>query len=86
MNFDKQITMYGKTDCNYCTRAHTLLRMKELPYTYISTDTSEDLKQKVRDLWMTVGNARPTLPLILIDGKIIGGYTELEQLILNNNL
>lgn len=86
MNFDKQITMYGKTDCNYCIRAHTLLRMKELPYTYISTDTSEDLKQKVRDLWMTVDNTRPTLPLILIDGKIIGGYTELEQLIFNNNL
>lgn len=86
MSSEKQITVYGKTLCQYCTNAHSLLRLKELPYTYISTDTSEELREKVRDLWASIGVHTPTLPLIIIDDKIIGGYTQLEQLILNNSL
>ena len=81
-----EIKMYGKTECPYCVKAHNLLRIRELPYEYVSIDTSEALKEEVRHMWSTVGNSIPTVPLIIIDGKIIGGYAELEQLVLTNKI
>lgn len=86
MSNAKNIVMYGKTGCAYCVKAHGLLRIKELPYTYVATDTSETQRNKAIELWKSVGVTTPTLPLITINDKVIGGYTELEQLVLSNNL
>ena len=86
MSNDKNIVMYGKTGCEYCVKAHALLRIKELPYTYTAIDTSTALRDEVIELWKSVGIDKPTLPLIVINDKVIGGYNELEQLALSNNL
>jgi glutaredoxin 3 len=67
--------MYSTRWCGYCVRAKTLLESKGIEYEEISLDDEPAFRQKLFDLtggW--------TVPQILIDGKPIGGYTELWRL------
>ena len=70
-----RIQMYSTRWCGYCVRAKTLLDGKSLAYEEILLDDDPGFRQTLHDLtggW--------TVPLILIDGKPIGGYTELRRL------
>jgi glutaredoxin 3 len=70
-----RIQMYTTKWCGYCVRAKTLLDGKRLEYEEIHLDEDESFRQRLFDLtggW--------TVPQILIDGKVIGGYTELWRL------
>ena len=61
--------------CGYCVRAKTLLESRGLEYEEISLDDDPAFRQRLLDLtggW--------TVPQILVDGRPIGGYTELWQL------
>jgi glutaredoxin 3 len=69
-----QITMYTTRWCGYCVRAKALLSSKGLSYEEI--DLGEDLDRE-RLAELTGGS---TVPQILIDGKPIGGYSELWAL------
>ncbi len=67
--------MYTTRWCGYCVRAKTLLDGKGLEYDEIHLDEDVLFRQTLHDLtggW--------TVPQILIDGKPIGGYTELWRL------
>jgi glutaredoxin 3 len=67
--------MYTTRWCGYCVRAKALLDARGLEYEEISLDDDPAFRQRLLDLtggW--------TVPQILIDGKPIGGYTELWQL------
>ncbi len=67
--------MYTTRWCGYCVRAKTLLDGKGLEYDEIHLDEDAHFRQTLQDLtggW--------TVPQILIDGKPIGGYTELWRL------
>jgi glutaredoxin 3 len=67
--------MYTTRWCGYCVRAKALLDSKQLPYEEIDLDGDPEFRQTLHDLtggW--------TVPQILIDGRPIGGYTELWQL------
>ena len=70
-----KIQIYTTTWCGYCVRAKALLDGKQLEYEEIHLDDDESFRQRLFDLtggW--------TVPQILIDGKVIGGYTELWRL------
>ena len=70
-----EITMYTTSWCGYCVRAKMLLDSLGLPYEEINLDDDPHFRQKLLELtggW--------TVPQILIDGKPIGGYTELWRL------
>ena len=70
-----RIRVYSTRWCGYCVRAKTLLESKGIEYEEISLDDDPAFRQKLFDLtggW--------TVPQILIDGKPIGGYTELWRL------
>jgi glutaredoxin 3 len=70
-----RIQMYTTRWCGYCVRAKTLLEAKDLDYEEIRLDDDAAFRQTLQDLtggW--------TVPQILIDGKPIGGYTELWRL------
>ena len=70
-----EIQLYTTRWCGYCVRAKALLDAKELEYEEISLDDDPSFRQRLLDLtggW--------TVPQILIDGKPIGGYTELWRL------
>jgi len=70
-----RIQMYTTRWCGYCVRAKALLESRGLAYEEISLDDDPRFRQRLLDLtggW--------TVPQILIDGRSIGGYTELWQL------
>lgn len=58
-------TIYTLPSCPWCIRAKKLLDLKGIKY--------EEINQKSPE-WRTV-------PYILIDGKPVGGFTELSSII-----
>ena len=67
--------MYTTEWCGYCVRAKALLDSKGIEYDEIRLDNDPQFRQKLLELtdgW--------TVPQILIDGRPIGGYTELWRL------
>jgi glutaredoxin 3 len=70
-----RVRVYSTRWCGYCVRAKTLLESRGIEYDEISLDDDPGFRQKLFDLtggW--------TVPQILIDGRPIGGYTELWRL------
>jgi glutaredoxin 3 len=67
--------MYTTQWCCYCVRAKALLESKRLDYEEIFLDDDPAFRKTVFDL-----SGQWTVPLILIDGEPIGGYTELWSL------
>ena len=67
--------MYTTRCCGYCVRAKALLDARGLEYEEISLDDDPAFRQHLLDL-----TGSWTVPQILIDGRPIGGYTELWQL------
>ena len=70
-----RVQIYTTRWCGYCVRAKALLDSKRVPYEEINLDDDPAFRQTIHDLtggW--------TVPQILIDGKPIGGYTELWRL------
>ena len=70
-----RIRMYTTQWCGFCVRAKALLDSKGLEYEEIHLDEDPGFRSRLLDLtggW--------TVPQILIDGRPIGGYTELWQL------
>ena len=67
--------MYTTRWCGYCVRAKTLLESRGIEFEEIELDDDPGFRQRLMELtggW--------TVPQILIDGRPIGGYTELWQL------
>jgi glutaredoxin 3 len=70
-----RVQIYTTAWCGYCVRAKALLDSRGIDYDEISLDNDPHFRQKLLDLtggW--------TVPQILVDGKPIGGYTELWRL------
>ena len=70
-----RVRIYSTRWCGYCVRAKALLDARGIEYEEIALDDDPAFRQKLFDLtggW--------TVPQILIDGKPIGGYTELWRL------
>jgi glutaredoxin 3 len=67
--------MYTTRWCGFCVRAKALLDGKDLAYEEVRLDGDPQFRARLHELtggW--------TVPQIVIDGKPIGGYTELWQL------
>jgi glutaredoxin 3 len=70
-----RIQIYSTRWCGYCVRAKALLESRGIEYEEISLDSDPAFRRRLFDLtggW--------TVPQILIDGRPIGGYTELWRL------
>lgn len=66
--------VWSKYHCPYCDKAKALLQMKGIQFEEKKIGdgyTKEELLE-------AVPNAR-TVPQIFLDGKLIGGYTDLEK-------
>lgn len=70
-----KVVMYSKVPCPYCDRAKTFFKNKGIAYELIDlTDRMDELQAiKEKTGWMTV-------PIILINDKLIGGYSDLKAL------
>ena len=70
-----RIRVYTTRCCGFCFRAKTLLDSRGLAYEEIALDDDPAFRQTVYD-----ATGGWTVPQILIDGRPIGGYTELWRL------
>ena len=70
-----RILLYTTEWCGYCTHARSLLEARGLAYDEVSLDSDPAFRQRVYDL-----GRQWTVPLVLIDGEVIGGYRELVAL------
>lgn len=70
-----KVVMYSKDPCPYCVNAKRLLDSKGVAYEVIDlTDKPEEMHRiKHETGWRTV-------PIIMIDGKLIGGYSDMKAL------
>ncbi len=67
------------TDCPFCIKARDLLIEKNKQFEYCSIDHSKELLRHYKTIYN-----HNTVPIVIIkeegvDDKLIGGYTELEQ-------
>lgn len=75
------IRMYTTHWCGYCVRAKALLESLGLRYQEIEVDDEPGFREKL--LTLTGGF---TVPQIVVDGRPIGGYTELAALVREGKL
>ena len=71
-----RIQMYTTSWCGYCVRAKALLEQRGIAYEEIRLDDDDPAFRK--ELFELTGGW--TVPQIVIDGRPIGGYTELWRL------
>jgi glutaredoxin 3 len=70
-----RIQVYTTRWCGYCVRAKALLDSRGVAYEEIVLDDDPRFRQHLLELtggW--------TVPQVVVDGRPIGGYTELWQL------
>lgn len=75
------IEIYGSDNCNYCKKAIQLCIDSGLEYTYIDIDYVSDYDQLIKKL----GNFR-TVPQIVLDNVLVGGYDDLVEAIRENKI
>ncbi len=70
------VKIYVKDPCPFCVRAIRLLEELNIAYDEIDLTDKDDEIQKLKNEtgWRTV-------PIIMIKGKLIGGYTDLKALV-----
>lgn len=78
----KQILVYSTKICPYCVAAKRLLDSLGLPYVEIDLSNNHELRQKLAE----ENQGYRTVPMIFIDQKFIGGYTELQKLVHHKKL
>jgi glutaredoxin 3 len=69
----KPVVVYTAPSCPYCVRAKELLKRRNIPFQeiLIGWDDENGWREAERRSGMK------TMPQVFIDGKIVGGYTEL---------
>ena len=70
----KKVLIYSKHNCPYCDRAKELLISKNQAYTEVVI--GEDI---IREDFVSIFPDVKTVPLIIIDDKKIGGFTDLVE-------
>ncbi len=77
------ITIYSKEQCPYCDMAKNWFKSKKLEFTEHKIGTNGFTKENLLE---AVPTAR-TVPQIIIDGKLIGGWDDLRksEFYANNN-
>ena len=71
-----QITIYSKPNCIYCDKSKALL--KGLDLTYEEKMFGKDFNT-VEELYEAVGKQVRTMPQIIIDDVLVGGYNQLVE-------
>ena len=70
--------VYGTSKCSWCDRVANMLNNSEIEVEKI--DVSES-KENFQSMKVAAGKSVTTVPQVIIDGKFVGGYTEVERFI-----
>jgi glutaredoxin 3 len=77
-----RVKVYSTGICPICDKTKTLLSKWGIPYDDVRVDTD---REALREFSQVTNGAR-TVPQITIDGKWIGGFTELTELHMDDQL
>jgi len=73
--------VWSKNQCPYCEQAKALLKMKGIAFEERNIQTNFTKEQ----LLEAVPTAR-TVPQIIMDDQLIGGFTQLQEYLKENNV
>ena len=68
--------IYGTSKCGWCDRVVSMLEKYEINVEKIDVSGSKDL---LKEMQKAAGEKVTTVPQVIIDGKYIGGFTEVER-------
>ena len=78
-------TVYSKPACTFCDQSKALLEAKGLPFQVVNLDVGqpkvEGQQYISRDELLALVPGARTMPQILQDGQLVGGFTELKKLL-----
>ena len=77
-----RVKIYSTATCPFCEKAKTLLKRLKIPYDEVRVDRNPEA---LREFARVTRGAR-TVPQIMIDDKCIGGFIELTELHMENEL
>lgn len=77
-----RVKVYGTGVCPLCQKTKVLLRKWQVPFDEVRIDLD---RSALREFAAVTNNAR-TVPQIVIDGRCIGGFTELTELHMEGGL
>jgi len=77
-----RVTVYSTAHCGFCSMAKTRLDQWDIPFEEIRMDNDAAMMKQFAE----VTNGARTVPQIIIDGKPIGGYSELTELHMDGEL
>jgi len=78
------IEIYTSSTCPYCTKAKKLFKSLNLEYKEHNIDS--DFDGMCEELSLMFGKQLQTVPQIVINGRHIGGYSDLEVFQKNGKL
>lgn len=81
MDNDIKTIIYTKEGCWYCIEAKKLLQENNIIFNNIDLTSNKELHQK-----LAIKTGQSTVPYIFLNGKFIGGYQDLLELINTNKL
>ena len=70
-----EVKIYTRAFCGYCTAALSMLKSKGVKYEEIDTGSKPEIRK-----WLAQETGQSTVPQIFIDGKSIGGFTDMRAL------
>ena len=69
------VRIYTKDPCPYCVRAIRLLTEKNIPFEEVDLTDQWDEMDRIKN-----ETGWRTMPVIMINGKLVGGYDDLKAL------
>jgi glutaredoxin 3 len=69
------VTLYTTPYCGFCHRAKALLEEKNVAFREIDVDDRPDLRT-----WLVERTRQRTVPQVFVNGKPLGGYTDIAAL------
>jgi len=69
------VTIYVTDYCGFCARAKRLLTEKRVRFTEVNVEDRTDLRA-----WLREASGQRTVPQIFINGRSVGGFTDISAL------
>jgi glutaredoxin 3 len=70
-----KVQIYSKQQCPYCVRAKGLLDRKGILYEEVDVENDDATRA-----WLVEATGQRTVPQIFVDGRSLGGFTDIDAL------
>lgn len=71
-----KVVIYGAAYCSFCVKAKNLLKKNSVPVNWIDVEVDEH-RTKLLELQQT--HNYKTIPMIFVNGRFIGGFSDLVE-------